>query len=67
MRDLRGKTFDPEVIDAFFRVEQQIRDIAARFQDDADEHKFLLQPASPPAAHPGDAAPPVAPALSEPQ
>jgi adenylate cyclase len=37
MRDLRGKTFDPAVIDAFFRIESQILDIATRFRDDEEE------------------------------
>lgn len=36
MRDLRGKTFDPVVIDAFFRIEAEILGIAARFRDEED-------------------------------
>jgi response regulator RpfG family c-di-GMP phosphodiesterase len=36
MRDLRAKTFDPVVIDAFFRIEAQILDIAARFRDEEE-------------------------------
>jgi len=36
MRDLRGKTFDPVVIDAFFRIEAQILDIAARYRDEVE-------------------------------
>jgi CHASE2 domain-containing sensor protein len=33
MRDLRGTTFDPVVLDAFFGIEDTIREIAARFAD----------------------------------
>jgi HD-GYP domain-containing protein (c-di-GMP phosphodiesterase class II)/CHASE2 domain-containing sensor protein len=36
MRDLRGKTFDPVVIDAFFRIEAGILEIATRFKDDEE-------------------------------
>jgi HD-GYP domain-containing protein (c-di-GMP phosphodiesterase class II)/CHASE2 domain-containing sensor protein len=39
MRDLRGKTFDPEVIDAFFRIETEILDIATRFRDEDEGSK----------------------------
>jgi adenylate cyclase len=46
MRDLRGKTFDPEVIDAFFRIEREIEAIAARFQDDEEEDKFRTHAAA---------------------
>jgi len=41
MRDLRGKTFDPEVIDAFFRIETEILDIAARFRDEDEGSKAV--------------------------
>ena len=43
MRDLREKTFDPVVIDAFFRIEAQILDIAERYRDEQEQ-------AAPPAA-----------------
>jgi adenylate cyclase len=43
MRDLRGKTFDPVVIDAFFRIEAQILDIAERFRD---EEELAAHPAA---------------------
>jgi response regulator RpfG family c-di-GMP phosphodiesterase len=50
MKALRGETFDPDVLDAFFRIEGEIQDIAARFKDEAeaDTVKALrgsLQPA----------------------
>ncbi|HEX4509971.1 MAG TPA: hypothetical protein VH328_07835, partial [Burkholderiaceae bacterium] len=35
MRVQRGTTFDPAVLDAFFAIEEEIQDIAARFQDHA--------------------------------
>ncbi|WP_218119044.1 HD domain-containing phosphohydrolase [Methylophilus rhizosphaerae] len=34
MRELRGKTFDPEVLDAFCAIESEIQDIADRFRDE---------------------------------
>lgn len=34
MHDLRGSTFDPAVLDAFFRIEDEIQAIAARFRDE---------------------------------
>ncbi|SEL79819.1 adenylate cyclase [Pseudoxanthomonas sp. GM95] len=34
MLDMRGKTFDPVVLDAFFAIEAQVLDIAARYSDD---------------------------------
>ena len=34
MLDLREKTFDPAVLDAFFAIEEEIVQIAARFRDD---------------------------------
>ncbi len=33
MRNMRATTFDPAVLDAFFAIEDQVKDIAARFQD----------------------------------
>lgn len=36
MRKMRGTTFDPAVLDAFFAIEEQIKQIAARFQDHGD-------------------------------
>ncbi len=36
MRDLRGTTFDPVVLDAFFRIESEIIDIAGRYRDEAE-------------------------------
>jgi adenylate cyclase len=41
MRDLRGKTFDPAVIDAFFRIEKEILGIAERFRDDEEEARLV--------------------------
>ncbi|MEO7050886.1 MAG: HD domain-containing phosphohydrolase, partial [Rhodanobacter sp.] len=37
MRDLRDTTFDPVVLDAFFEIEAEIVQIAARFRDDGEE------------------------------
>lgn len=37
MREGRGKHFDPDVFDAFLRVEPQFREIAARFSDDHED------------------------------
>jgi adenylate cyclase len=34
MRELRGKTFDPVVLDAFFEIEDEIQHIAACFRDE---------------------------------
>lgn len=36
MRDLRGTTFDPVVLDAFFAIESEILQIKARFRDGND-------------------------------
>lgn len=36
MREQRGTTFDPAVVDAFFAIEGTIREIAARFDDAAE-------------------------------
>lgn len=44
MREMRGTTFDPVVIDAFFEVEEAIVEIAARFRDEAEEsHELTLK------------------------
>ena len=37
MEELREKTFDPAVLDAFFEIEAEILHIAARFRDEAEE------------------------------
>jgi adenylate cyclase len=37
MNELREKTFDPAVLDAFFEIEAEILHIAARFRDEAEE------------------------------
>jgi HD-GYP domain-containing protein (c-di-GMP phosphodiesterase class II) len=37
MRDMRGTTFDPVVLDAFFRIETTILEIAQRFSDETEE------------------------------
>lgn len=36
MRDLRETTFDPAVLDAFFRIEAEIQDIASRYRDEEE-------------------------------
>jgi adenylate cyclase len=36
MRGLGEKTFDPEVLDAFFAIETEILQIAARFRDEEE-------------------------------
>jgi HD-GYP domain-containing protein (c-di-GMP phosphodiesterase class II) len=36
MRELRGITFDPVVLDTFFRIEDKIIDIAERFKDEPE-------------------------------
>jgi adenylate cyclase len=36
MRELRGTTFDPLVLDAFFAIEGEIKAIAARYRDEAE-------------------------------
>ena len=36
MRDNRGQAFDPAVLDAFFRIEATVKDIAARYKDEAE-------------------------------
>jgi HD-GYP domain-containing protein (c-di-GMP phosphodiesterase class II) len=43
MQEGRGKTFDPVVLDAFFSIEDEIKAIAARFQDEAER---VLDPAA---------------------
>ena len=37
MRELRGVTFDPVVLDAFFAIEKEIRRIAGNFRDEDEE------------------------------
>jgi adenylate cyclase len=37
MRDLGETTFDPEVLDAFFAIEAEILQIAARFGDEKED------------------------------
>ena len=34
MREERGKIFDPEILDAFFSIEDEIKAIASKYQDD---------------------------------
>ncbi len=36
MREMRGTTFDPVVLDAFFEIEETILQIAGRFRDEAE-------------------------------
>lgn len=36
LREMRGTTFDPLVLDAFFRIEVKIQQIAARYRDESD-------------------------------
>lgn len=36
LREMRGTTFDPLVLDAFFNIEAQIQQIAARYGDESD-------------------------------
>lgn len=37
MKQGRGKDFDPDILDAFLRIEDEFRVIAERFRDDLDE------------------------------
>jgi len=37
MREARGKIFDPLILDAFFSIEEKIREIAKRFQDESEQ------------------------------
>jgi len=37
MREARGKIFDPVVLDAFFSIEEKIREIASRYQDEGEQ------------------------------
>ena len=37
MRESSGKIFDPVVLDAFFEIEGAIKEIAARYRDDAED------------------------------
>ena len=36
MQENRGQAFDPAVLDAFFRIEATVKDIAARYKDEAE-------------------------------
>jgi adenylate cyclase len=45
MRELRGKTFDPVVFDAFIEIEDEIKQIAADFRDEDEMEEFDTQPA----------------------
>lgn len=47
MRELRGTTFDPVVLDAFFEIEEEIRHIARCFRDeDESDSSVVLAEAS---------------------
>jgi putative two-component system response regulator len=37
MKERRGKDFDPDILDAFLRIEDEFRAIAERFRDEPDE------------------------------
>ena len=37
MRENRGQAFDPAVLDAFFRIEAEVKEIAARYKDEAED------------------------------
>ncbi len=39
MREMRGTTFDPLVLDAFFRIESEIQSIAARYRDEREHER----------------------------
>ncbi len=34
MREAKGKVYDPVIIDAFLSIEEEIRGIAARYQEE---------------------------------
>ncbi|MEP6557415.1 MAG: hypothetical protein ABJB17_02965 [Burkholderiales bacterium] len=36
MTEMRGSTFDPSVLDAFFRIEGEIKEIAALYRDESE-------------------------------
>jgi hypothetical protein len=36
MQEGRGRTFDPQVLDAFFRIGDTVQEIAARFSDETE-------------------------------
>ncbi len=62
MQEGRGKTFDPVVLDAFFRIEDAIKDIAERFKDETDAQDDPSALAAGPARglnHGGGGGPPV--------
>lgn len=46
MREARGKIFDPLILDAFFSIEEKIRAIASRFQDEDERVLGERPPAS---------------------
>lgn len=46
MREARGKIFDPLILDAFFSIEEKIREIASRFQDEDERVLGDRPPAS---------------------
>jgi adenylate cyclase len=59
MREGRGTTFDPEVLDAFFEIEDEIMAIGARYSDAAKE-AAAVEPSKDPVAAPAPAtAPPI--------
>lgn len=61
MQEARGKTFDPVVLEAFFRIEDTIKDIAARFKDEtavAEDSATLTARLPGSLTHAGAAAPP---------
>lgn len=37
MREARGKIFDPVILDAFFSIEERIREIATRYYDEGEQ------------------------------
>ncbi|TQL81177.1 adenylate cyclase [Delftia sp. HK171] len=45
MHELRGKTFDPLVFDAFIEIEDEIKQIAAEFRDEGEMEKLDTQTA----------------------
>ena len=54
MREARGTTFDPAVLDAFFRIERTIVAIAAQYGDDADEQVARPEPGAASIERPDD-------------
>jgi adenylate cyclase len=43
MREMRGTSFDPDVLEAFFAIEHHIVAIAEQFRDEAEHEAVLLQ------------------------